>query len=290
MARRYWFHLALIITIIFSGPRNNLSGIGIARARDGEKIAVMVVATYHMDNPGRDILNMKVDDVLAPKRQNELDELVHKLAAFRPTKIAVECPYPFISGQGEEGPNRKSSSYVKRYLDYRRGEMAADRNEVYQVGFRLGRYQKHERIYGIDADSPSGLDAPIKFANENGQGHLFEDLIKRGQSSIRQMEHQLARMTISQFLKRMNSAEALLENHQYYLGYFIKMGKDRNYSGADAVAGWYQRNLRIFTNLDRIAQPGDRVLVLFGQGHCHILRQLVADAPGYNLVDPADYL
>lgn len=30
---------------------------------------VMIVGTFHLDNPGRDVFNVQVDDVLAKKRQ-----------------------------------------------------------------------------------------------------------------------------------------------------------------------------------------------------------------------------
>jgi hypothetical protein len=51
---------------------------------------VLVLGTYHMDNPGPDLHNTKADDVLAPKRQAEIEELTAVLARFRFTKIAVE--------------------------------------------------------------------------------------------------------------------------------------------------------------------------------------------------------
>ena len=38
------------------------------------KPTLMVLATYHMNNPGRDAVNVKADDVLAPKRQREIEE------------------------------------------------------------------------------------------------------------------------------------------------------------------------------------------------------------------------
>jgi hypothetical protein len=43
-------------------------------------------------------------------------------------------------------------------------------------------------------------------------------------------------------------------------------------------------------NLLRIAQPGDRILVLFGAGHLGILRELVQSAAGLRLIDPRLHL
>src|SRR5437899_1468283 len=52
---------------------------------------VLVLGVYHMANPGHDIFNMKADDVLAPKRQTEIAQLIEVLKRFHPTKIAVEA-------------------------------------------------------------------------------------------------------------------------------------------------------------------------------------------------------
>ncbi len=60
--------------------------------------------------------------------------------------------------------------------------------------------------------------------------------------------------------------------------------------GADLLSKWYERNIRIFANLQRITRPGDRVLVLFGSGHAPILRELIQHDPRLRLVEPRDYL
>src|SRR5436190_2522608 len=52
---------------------------------------VLVLGIYHMANPGHDIFNMKADDVLAPKRQAEIAQLIEVLKRFQPTKIAIEA-------------------------------------------------------------------------------------------------------------------------------------------------------------------------------------------------------
>src|ERR1035438_8610935 len=43
------------------------------------KPQVMVLGTYHMANPGRDIYNMQADDVRSPKRQQELAQLTDEI-------------------------------------------------------------------------------------------------------------------------------------------------------------------------------------------------------------------
>ena len=59
---------------------------------------VLVVGDYHMANPDMDLADPQADNVLAPKRQTQIKDVVNILEQFRPTVIAVEC---LPSGQAE---------------------------------------------------------------------------------------------------------------------------------------------------------------------------------------------
>jgi hypothetical protein len=78
----------LLLSAIPAPAQNKLKSIDASAAIP--QAEVLVLGTYHMDNPGHDLHNTKADDVLAPKRQAEIEELTAVLARFRPTKIAVE--------------------------------------------------------------------------------------------------------------------------------------------------------------------------------------------------------
>ena len=54
-------------------------------AQPAARAEVLVLGVYHMANPGKDIFNMKADDVLAPKRQAEIAQLIEVLKKFHPT-------------------------------------------------------------------------------------------------------------------------------------------------------------------------------------------------------------
>src|SRR5215472_14130917 len=62
-----------------------LSAVGWAQS--GNRPEILVLGTYHMANPGRDVYNMQADDVRSPKRQAEIGELLAVLKKFHPTKI-----------------------------------------------------------------------------------------------------------------------------------------------------------------------------------------------------------
>src|SRR5947199_7822283 len=85
---------------------------------------ILILGTYHMANPGHDIHNMQADDVLAPKRQQEIAQLIAVLKKFNPTKLAIESD---VSG----------GRVAKEYADYVAGKYPLPLNEIDQIGYRL---------------------------------------------------------------------------------------------------------------------------------------------------------
>jgi hypothetical protein len=98
---------------------------------------ILVLGTFHMANPGRDIHNMQADDMLSPRRQKEIAEVVEVLKRFRPTKVAVEADVG-------------SQPVTQRYADYVAGKYTLTRNETEQIGFRLAKELGHPTIYPVD--------------------------------------------------------------------------------------------------------------------------------------------
>ena len=79
----------------------------------------------------------------------------------------------------------------------------------------------------------------------------------------------------------LNRSLYILTNH---------VGDDDSFVGADAAASWWHRNFRMYALVQRYAQPGERVLVIGGQGHTAILRLLLADDRDREAVDVRPYL
>ena len=68
------------------------------------------------------------------------------------------------------------------------------------------------------------------------------------------------------------------------------VGTDASFVGADATASWWHRNFRMYALIQRYAQPGERVLVIGGQGHTAILRRMLADDMDREAVDVRPFL
>jgi hypothetical protein len=237
---------------------------------------VMILGSYHMGNPGMDYANTTADDVLAPHRQAEIDAVARALAEFRPTRIAIEAE-----------PSR-DSVWNARYHAYRRGEHALARDEREQLGFRLAGLLGHDRVYPVDYKLDMDVGGVMQFAAQNGQGELAQRMGATVQAVIADMNARMATTPVGAILAEANGARAD-SMHGWYM-VMATVGRDTSYPGAHEVTNWYTRNLHIFANIARVAQPGERVLVIMGSGHGPLLRQFVDESPELDLVVAEPYL
>lgn len=241
-----------------------------------KKARVLVLGVFHMANPGKDMFNLQVDDVLAPKRQKELGELAETLKKFQPTKIALESP-------------AGSEKIRKQYEDYVAGNYSLTRNEGDQIGFRLAKELEHRQVYGIDTQGDFPFDAIAQFAQKNGKEEQLNGLISQVPKEIEAMSLILSKGTIMDLLRYLNQDEHVRRDHEFYMS-MARFAGNGEYPGPDLLAAWYQRNIRIYSNLRGIIDsPDDRVLVIYGSGHLFWLQRDVFDSPDLELARFNDY-
>lgn len=237
---------------------------------------VMILGTYHFANPGFDVVQVEVADILSPEKQTEVEGVVEALAAFQPTKVAVEVRPPSVPAMDS------------LYAAYRDGRHTLSRNEVQQLGFRLGDRFDLPRLHAIDHEGRFPFEAVMQYAQEHDPEFVQWVDVTLGaieeESNRRQIEN-----TLAEILHQENDPARIAEGHGHYL-IMSGVGAGDTYVGADLLAAWYERNIRTFADLRALAGPGDRVLVIFGGGHAAILREFVIGDPGMELVEPNEYL
>lgn len=254
------------------------ASITLVHAATPVPIRVMVIGTFHLDNPGQDLHNMKVDDVSTPKRQKELADVAERLMRFRPTSVMVE------SQRRDPG-----AATLPRYREYLAGTLAPMKSEVVQIGFRLAKAAGLKEAFGIDVDGDFPYEAVQKYAEAHGQAALLEGEGTKVDGWLREASDVLASSTIGATLAWFNRPGQLALDNGFYQD-MLSVGALDEQPGAALVAAWNKRNFEICARMIQLAKPGDRVVVLFGSGHAYLLRQCVAATPGFELVEPNAYL
>ena len=243
-----------------------------------QPVQVMVLGTFHLDNPGQDIANIQVDDVMAPKRQAEIGQILDGLARFAPTKIAVE------SQRRQPGTNLN-----ERYPQFIAGTLPPSKSEVVQFGFRLAQRLHHPNVYAVDVDGDFPFDALMAYAKKAGRDGEIGQQIQWIQGEIAKQSELLKTQSLSALLRVQNDPAQIAKGNGFYLD-LLNYGANDEQPGAAVVSGWNTRNINICARIAQTAKPGDRVLVIFGSGHAYLLRHCLAGLSNYRLVEPNDYL
>ena len=258
-----------------------------------EKATVMILGSTFFTNPDINVFNTRMDDVLAPKRQREMEQLLAQLKAFGPTKIAV-----YIDERDDEEINANYQGYLE-------GTYELTRRLHDQFGFRLAKQMGHPKVYCV-ADWPehrpiyheiddSLLDYAT-FAETHNQEHLLWSISSSG-VKVRAdvdgtvwVEREEYEPLIDMYI-RMNDPEQMRADHESYLR-TARIGLKDQYPGANWVAHWwYAHNLKNFVNLTRITEStDDRILLIVGAGHVYLIQQFLEDSGDYIVESPLQYL
>jgi hypothetical protein len=251
---------------------------------------LLLIGVFHFQDPGQDAYKPRFAlDIMSPKRQREIEEVVEQLVGFHPTRIAVEAT-------ADQQPRLDSL-----YSAYIAGAYHPGANETYQLGFRLAKRLGHSRVYAADAPSRALLTQE-QFAGIMTTLHLSIDTVMQQvekepwSQRFRQLyaydDSLKTVQTLSEHLAYLNSAERVRVGHgAYSVGAFKLLGPNAAFLGPDDVTEWYNRNLRIYSNLQHLVQrPTDHLLMIIGAGHLPILRFIAQSSPELRLRDAGEFL
>ncbi len=304
-------YLIMAATLIFSG----LTYSFIESKSDTKQIEeedhrteVVLMGVWHFSNPAMDEYNPTVDNYFSKRRQQEIAELNNALATMSPDKIFVERD------------SRYQSYYDSLYQDPNFDPEKIPNNrgtsEVYQVGFKLGKILGHQKVYCADADGLWLGRAANPVAKEQ-----YTELEKKESTamtnSIKEDNEFYKKNSILDAVIRENHPATVLANHSGYIDYYARIidqnqkesypvyvqeigeekeerlvcGVDQKYVGAELVAEWYKRNIKIYSKImENTTKEDKRIFVMFGAGHIHIIKQLFEDNPSFKVVEVNDFL
>jgi hypothetical protein len=243
-----------------------------------ERPKLMIVGVVHFDNPGHDVVNEHVDDVLSPQRQQEIEAISKAVARFNPTKIVVEWPIA------------QQEKLNIRYANYRQGKYTLTRNEIDQLGLRLAAMLKLPEVDAVDWNGmPPGVEADYNFEIYPDTPEARQRLAAMRDPNTSNSNSTQA-LSLNQRIYDLNRPEALADLNRRYFDYTLLGDANRN-PGANWVGAWYARNLRIFANIVRLASsPSDRVLVIYGVGHAFPLTEFAEQSGAFSVESPEPLL
>lgn len=180
--------------------------------------------------------------------------MIAALKKFRPTKIAVER-------------TAGDPKIAKDYADYLAGKHPLTRNEIEQLGFRLAKELGHKEVYPADTDGDFPYQRLANYAKGSGRSKELDAIMAGFGEIVKAQGEYLASHTVLETLLQANADERVEREAGLYHR-LARIGEPGDWAGADLLADWYQRNIRICSNAARLVDsPEERLLVIFGAGH-----------------------
>lgn len=248
----------------------SFSVLGQAKLDEEVKIKVLNFGTAHLSMTTD--ANSAMIDLRDPKEAADLKKLVQSLAEFKPTVIFLEM----------EADNNE---YIREtYENYKidQSNRLNYSDEMNSIGLEVGRLSGTTRIYGID--SSLGFDYPslVELANKNKADSLFVADMMASYVKVNQLKFR-------EHFAEINNPAYKMRTFDFY-NFLATQHTQDNYEGAIEIAKFYERNLRMYSNLNSIPlTKDDRVFILTGATHAAYLDIFIGNSEKFELVDPQFY-
>lgn len=268
-------------------PENSIEKVPVVDSKKLDKIQVLNVGFFHFGSTS-DATKVEFDENNA-KEQEEIRKLSIQLAKFKPTIICLEY-LPEID-----------NDINKAYQDFLKNpsELSMQYGELSMVGFDVARMSGLVKVYGIDnhmnynysvgdfiENSPeltNAIDPATYLEITNNPLKAYPELEKRSSN--------FDNLSLLEKLALINNPIMLDYSLNANADKLFYVGIDDNFVGADQAALFYHRNMKIYSNLNRIKMnKNDRVLILMGSAHTAMLREFMNRSPKYEMVNSLDYL
>jgi len=252
-----------------------------------DKIKVLNFGTFHFGyTPDA---NKTEFDEHSDDAQKEIREISKMLAEFKPTIICIENLPKF------------NDEINKAYQEFLNTPSTLNTNygESSMIGFDVGRLSNVKKIYGIDnhmgynysvgdfiensPDHENAIDSKTYLQLTNEPFKEYPEMAKR--------EANYDKLSLLEKLKLINEPLHLDYSINTNADKLLYVGIDDGFEGADNAAIFYHRNMKIYSNLNRIPMTKkDRVFIIMGAAHTAFLREFMRRSPKFEMVNTLEYL
>lgn len=256
------------------------------------KKEVLLIGTFHFNNPGQDVIKTNTFNVMTEKSQKELENITDKIELFNPDKVFVEWEYDqqlqldslydlYVKNQyfnfvKEKHPN--SSYYIQ--------------SEVIQLAFKAAKKCKHTKVYGIDYSYTNfPIDSVMTCMDKTNQILLKNQIEVYFKGLEKMFCEDMQKLSLLPILLKYNEEKSRKNDLGSYITLFNKAGKQDNFAGAYLVSEWYKRNLYMYSLLQKITETKDKkVMVLLGASHVAMFKEFIESDENFKAVELKDIL
>lgn len=250
---------------------------------------VLLVGTFHYNNPGADVAKTKSFDILSENSQRELEQISKDIMVYAPTKIFVEWPY-------DEQQELDSLYTLYRNGKYFENDSLSNfylKNEIFQLAFRTAKANNLEKLYGIDY---SDTEFPYNEVMEDIQLNDQLELKDRIEGTIADLTTDFDNMidsgaSLKKLMYAMNTKKFRSTSNDLHNNMFPLAGSPTEFNGVYLTSQWYKRNLYMWSLVQKYTLNSDqRVMVLVGASHAAMLELFIDGNSNWQVKELEDVL
>jgi len=257
-----------------------------------KKVNVILIGTYHFNNPGNDAVKTQERNILSEENQKGLEQMTDQIKKkYQPDQIFVESNFKEKAELDQQYQLYLKNEYHKftDTITKPRKKRFYVEGETYQLAFRLAKKSGNKEVYPIDTLIEMRFD-------------LLQKIVKADPTTSKIFDEKLAAMTarsnkvmskksLREVFLSMNEEVDLNENKGFYISFANALGKDGKYFGPNFVADWYKRNLIMYANIQhQLKADAKNIVVLVGTGHAAMFREFFKNDENFNLIELKDVL
>jgi len=245
---------------------------------------IMTLGVFHFAYHNLDAVKTEDKDkisVLEEPYQSEIIAISKAICDYKPTIIAIEAT-----------PD-KQLKIDSLYSLYKNNKFDLGKDEIYQLGFRIGKNLNIPVIYCVN-DWGRHYDNIEGLFNDSTRAAKFDEYYLHSPDSIYRTSGASKKVSgIINELNELNDPNQIKERLSLYLlNPFKYEEQPRDFTGVDFETGrWFNRNLRIFRNIQRIPRSADdKILLIIGREHLNLLNLFFDISKEFEFVSPLPYL
>ncbi|MEM6735983.1 MAG: DUF5694 domain-containing protein [Bacteroidota bacterium] len=236
---------------------------------------VLLIGTFHYNNPGADVAKTKSFDILSQDSQNELEQISLRIKEYNPTKIFVEWPY-------DEQNELDSLYHLYKENKYFTKDSLSEfylKNEIFQLAFRTAKANHAEKVYGIDYATSFPFEEVMKDIEEANQTELLSNIQDGIAKFTVDFDNKIeAGTSLTELTNYLNSPEMRKFSNHFHNDLMLLAGGKDDFSGPLLTSEWFKRNLYMWSLTQKNTMDTDeRIMILVGASHAAMFELFIKE-------------
>ena len=244
---------------------------------------VLLIGTFHYNNPGADVAKTKSFDIMNKDAQNELEHIAQRIKEYNPTKIFVEWPFD---------EQKELDSLYHRYQQnqYFSNDSLSDfylKNEIFQLAFRIARKNNIEQLYGIDYSTSFPFEEVLAAIGEANQTELMSEIQDGIAKFTVDFDNKIEEgASLAELTYYLNTAEMRKFSNYFHNTLMLLAGDTDNFSGPLLTSEWYKRNLYMWSLVQKQTwETDERIMILVGASHAAMFELFINENDDWDIME-----